>query len=180
MSGPALQPTLIGPTLELRPTVPADWDALFAVAADPAIWALHPAHDRWQEPVFRRYFDDALASGGGLTIRERALKGPTGGRVIGASRYREDAAEPGKCEIGWTFLARDHWGGAANREVKRLMIGHILQHYDAATFMIGEENIRSRRAMEKIGGRLTDRREKRVLGGVEQGHVVYQIDAPLS
>lgn len=175
MSETNLQPTLTGETVELRPTVPADWDAMFAVAADREIWAIHPAHDRWQEPVFRQYFADALASGGSLTIREIAT-----GRVIGASRYREDAAEPGKCEIGWTFLARDHWGGATNREVKRLMIGHILQYYDAATFMIGEDNLRSRRAMEKIGGRLTDRRETRVLGGIERGHVVYEIDAPLA
>ena len=174
-TAPDLQPTLTGETVELRPTVLGDWDAMFAVAADREIWAVHPAHDRWQEPVFRQYFADALASGGSLTIRECST-----GRVIGASRYREDPAEPGKCEIGWTFLARDHWGGTTNREVKRLMIGHILQFYDAATFMIGEDNIRSRRAMEKIGGRLTDRRETRMLGGVERGHVVYEIDAPLA
>lgn len=174
-----LQPTLTGETVELRPTVPDDWDAMFAVAADREIWAIHPAHDRWQEPVFRQYFADALASGGGLTIRERAPEGTPGGRMIGASRYREDPAEPGKCEIGWTFLARDHWGGATNREVKRLMIGHILQYYDAATFMVGEDNVRSRRAMEKIGGRLTTRRATYTLNGSEFVHVVYEIDRPL-
>lgn len=172
---PDLQPILTGDTVELRPTVPADWDALFAVASDPQIWAIHPAHDRWQEPVFRQYFADALASGGGLTIRDRATS-----RVIGASRYREDPAEPGKCEIGWTFLSRDHWGGATNREVKRLMIGHILRFYKAATFMVGADNLRSRRAMEKIGGRLNGRSETRVLGGVEREHVVYEIDEPLA
>jgi RimJ/RimL family protein N-acetyltransferase len=60
------QPVLEGERLRLRPLVPADWEALFAVASDPLIWEQHPAHDRWQEPVFRAFFDDALANKGAL------------------------------------------------------------------------------------------------------------------
>jgi len=33
-------------------------------------------------------------------------------------------------EIGWTFLARSHWGGATDREVKRLMLDHALSFVD--------------------------------------------------
>lgn len=170
-----LQPTLSGPTIELRPTVAADWAPMFAAAADPAIWAVHPAHDRWQEPVFRRYFDEALASGGGLTIRDRAS-----GAVIGASRYSIERAESGDVEIGWTFLARRYWGGATNRELKQLMVGHALSTFDATIFLVGEHNIRSRRAMEKIGGALMDRVfDAPMAGGVISRHVIYRIDQPL-
>ncbi len=165
------QPTLVGEAVVLRPLAAADWDALFAVAADPAIWAGHPAHDRWQEPVFRRYFDEGLASGGALVIRDRAT-----GAVIGASRYDYGRAGPGEVEIGWTFLARAHWGGTTNRAVKALMVAHALTVHDRAIFLVGDTNLRSRRAMERIGAVLTDRIDRAEMAGREVRHVVYAID----
>ena len=165
-----LQPTLTGERVILRPTAPEDWEALYAVASDPLIWEVHPAHDRWQEPVFRRYFEDALASGGGLTILDKAS-----GAVIGASRYHGYEPERDEIEIGWTFLARAHWGGAYNREIKRLMLDHIFQYAGTVLFIVGERNVRSRRAMEKIGGELTDRVSERTMAGELVRHVYYAI-----
>jgi hypothetical protein len=54
-------------------------------------------------------------------------------------------------EIGWTFLARRYWGGRYNGEMKRLMLEHAFQTVDEVVFIIGPENHRSRRAVEKIG-----------------------------
>jgi hypothetical protein len=68
--------------LLLRPLRTGDWEALFKVAADRKVWALHPAHDRWQEPVFRGVFADALANDGALVVIEKA----TGG-IVGSSRF---------------------------------------------------------------------------------------------
>lgn len=166
------QPILEGERLILRPLRTDDWDALFAVAADPLIWEQHPAHDRWQEPVFRAFFADALAQGGALAIIDQPS-----GAVIGSSRYQGlDEAGGGSVEIGWTFLARSHWGGAVNREVKRLMLAHALASVAACRFVVGETNHRSRRAMEKIGGQLTDHREIRAMaGGAMLAHVTYVI-----
>jgi RimJ/RimL family protein N-acetyltransferase len=158
------QPTLEGERLLLRPLRPDDWDALFAVAADPLIWAVHPAHDRWQEPVFRAYFKDALAKGGALAIIDRAS-----GVLIGSSRFQAFRPAPGgSVEIGWTFLARDYWGGSINREMKRLMLAHALSFVERVDFRVGE-------AMEKIGGRLSDRHETALMGGVQVRHVIYEI-----
>ena len=168
---PDLQPTLDGTIVALRPLVAADWGALFAIASDSLIWAVHPAHDRWQEPIFRRFFDEAVASGGGLVATD-----PASGAVIGFSRYDRARVEPGEIEIGWTFLARAYWGGAVNAEMKRLMIGHALKFFDRTAFLVGETNIRSRRAMEKIGGRLTDRVQDTELAGRTIRHVIYVID----
>jgi RimJ/RimL family protein N-acetyltransferase len=166
-----LQPILGNAVVSLRPLRPDDCDALYAVAADPQIWALHPAHDRWQEPVFRQFFDDALASGGALVAIDTAT-----GAIIGSSRYDTARAEPGEIEIGWTFLARSHWGGGANAAMKALMVGHALAHFDRVIFLIGETNIRSRRAMEKIGGKLTDREHRAEMAGASVRHVIYTID----
>lgn len=166
------QPTLEGERLLLRPLQADDWEALYAVASDPEIWALHPMRDRWREPVFREFFDDALAQGGALAVIERAS-----GATIGSSRFQSyDPAEGGSVEIGWTFLARSHWGGATNRELKRLMLGHALARVRRAVFRIGERNWRSRRAMEKIGGRLTDRTERLELPTGPVVHLIYEID----
>lgn len=168
------QPILEDATLHLRPLASGDWAALHAVACDPLIWASHPAHDRWQEPVFRRFFDEALASGGALVAIDRAT-----GAIIGSSRYDLTHCELGEVEIGWTFLARSHWGGATNAAMKRLMVNHALASYGAVIFRIGESNIRSRRAMEKIGGQLTERRQIMAMGEREVVHLVYVIAAAL-
>lgn len=166
------QPVLEGERLLLRPLQPDDWDALYAVASDPLVWELHPASDRWQEGVFRAFFADALAQGGALIVIDKAS-----GAVIGSSRMQAyDPADGGSVEIGWTLLARSHWGGETNREMKRLMLAHCFRYVERVDFRIGENNLRSRRAMEKIGGRLSTRD-----GGVVQTvsgparHVVYEI-----
>jgi RimJ/RimL family protein N-acetyltransferase len=166
-----LQPTLTEADIRLRPLQPDDWQALYAVASDPLIWAVHPAHDRWQEPVFRAFFDDALRSGGALVITRTAT-----GEIIGSSRFDRTRADEGEVEIGWTFLSRSAWGGPTNFTVKRLMVGHALRFFERVIFVIGAENIRSRRAVEKIGARLTDRMLDVPMAGAIAAHVVYAID----
>jgi RimJ/RimL family protein N-acetyltransferase len=156
----------------LRPLREEDWDALYAVASDPLIWEVHPAGDRWKQDVFRAYFADGLAKGGALAVIDKIS-----GAIIGSSRMQgHDPADGGSVEIGWTFLARSHWGGETNREMKRLMLGHALQFVERVLFRVGETNGRSRRAMEKIGGRLTGAREVVQIDGRDVAHVVYEID----
>ena len=167
---PDRQPVLEGALVTLRPTVAEDRTPRFAVASDPLIWEVHPAHDRWQRPVFDAFFDAGMASGGNLTILDRST-----GAVIGASRYDGWKADADEIEIGWTFLARTYWGGLYNREIKALMLDHIHRFVGTATFMVGEDNVRSRRAMEKIGGVLRDADEVRMMAGVPKRHVIYEI-----
>jgi RimJ/RimL family protein N-acetyltransferase len=166
------QPVLEDGRVMLRPLRSDDWNALFAVASDPLIWAQHPAHDRWQEPVFRAFFADALAQGGALV----AIDAKTGA-VIGSSRYQGlSEADGGSVEIGWTFLARAYWGGTFNHAMKRLMLAHALAGVAECRFLVGESNTRSRRALEAIGAKLTDRREERVMaGGAIIPHLTYVI-----
>ena len=165
------QPELSNDRVRLRPMYPDDFAALFAVAGDPAIWAIHPAHDRWQESVFRRFFADGLASGGAMIIEDARTDD-----VIGSSRFDPTRAGAGEIEIGWTFLARSHWRGEVNRSVKRLMIAHALTGYDRVIFLVGERNARSRRALEKIGAVLTDRRHDVPLADTVARHVIYMVD----
>jgi N-acetyltransferase len=142
-----LQPNLRGEILELRPLRPEDYDDLFAVASDPLIWEQHPSNDRFKEDVFQSFFRDALKSAGALIAVDSK-----DGQVIGSSRFNGYDAEKSEIEIGWTFLARSHWGGIYNREMKHLMLRHAFQYVKSVIFLIGPQNLRSQRAMEKIGG----------------------------
>lgn len=157
-----LQPTLRGSLLELRPLREEDWTELFAAASDPLIWEQHPESARHEEEVFRRFFAGALASGGALVAIDRSS-----GRIVGSSRFHGYDPERREVEIGWTFLARSHWGGRCNAEMKRLMLDHAFRFVDTVLFLVGPENHRSRRAVEKIGGVLSGTRFERGHEAVE-------------
>jgi RimJ/RimL family protein N-acetyltransferase len=129
---PDLQPILEGPRLTLRPLRAEDWDEMYGVASDPELWAVHPERYRYQEPIFRIFFEGALDSASALTILDKRS-----GRIVGASRYLEYHSELSEIEIGWTFLARDYWGGDYNREIKQLMLDHAFTFVDTVIFWVG-------------------------------------------
>ena len=162
------QPILRGEILELRPLRADDFQALYGVASDPLIWEQHPNSDRYREDVFREFFREAIESGGALVAVD--LKD---GRVVGSSRFHGHDAAKSEVEIGWTFLARSHWGGRYNGEMKRLMLEHAFKFVDNVVFLVGPQNMRSRRAMEKIGGVLVGSRPN----GAGRESVVYRITA---
>lgn len=141
-----LQPTLQGSLIELRPLREDDWGDLYAVASDPLIWEQHPASDRYQEAVFRGFFGEAMATQSAFVVVDRATR-----RIIGSSRYHGYNPAAREIEIGWTFLARDYWGGRYNGEMKQLMLDHAFQFVDRVIFLIGANNRRSRLAVERIG-----------------------------
>ncbi|MFT3883687.1 MAG: GNAT family N-acetyltransferase [Gemmatales bacterium] len=141
------QPVLRGKLLELHPLRAEDYEDLYAVASDPLIWEQHPQRDRYREEVFRDFFREALESGGALVARELKT-----GQIIGSSRFHGYDQEKSEIEIGWTFLARSFWGGRYNGEMKRLMLQHAFQFVNNVVFLIGMQNYRSQRAVEKIGG----------------------------
>jgi RimJ/RimL family protein N-acetyltransferase len=141
-----LQPVLTGDLIELRPLRADDFPALFAVASDPLIWEQHPEPDRCTEPVFRRFFNGGMESGGAFVVFDRR-----DGQMIGSSRYAEYDESDSQIEIGWTFLARSHWGGRYNAELKRLMLAHAFRFVRRVVFRVGPNNRRSQRALEKIG-----------------------------
>jgi N-acetyltransferase len=163
-----LQPVLKGELLELQPLRGEDCDDLFAVAADPLIWEQHPVKDRYKEENFRVFFREALGSGGTLVARDTR-----DGRIIGSSRFHGYDREGSEIEIGWTFLARSHWGGRYNGEMKRLMLDHAFRFVDRVVFLVGLQNLRSQRAVEKIGA--VRRGLRPDAGGRES--IVYEITA---
>ncbi len=169
-----LQPHLKGELIELRPLTLEDWDDLFAVASEPLIWEQHPDSDRYKEDVFRIFFSEALESGGAFVIIDRENQ-----QIIGSTRFYGYDTEKSEIEIGWTFLARNYWGGRYNRELKQLMLDHAFKFVENVIFYVGENNIRSQKATEKIGG-IKDGVVKKAYGNRPPSlNVRYVIKRPL-
>ena len=166
------QPTLVGNLITLRPLTIDDFDALYAAASDPLVWEQHPDPTRHRREVFENnFFASAVASGSAFVVIDNATN-----QIVGSSRYYEWNAEKNEVAIGYTFLAQSHWGGAVNREMKRLMLNHAFRWAKTAWFHVGSTNWRSRKAMEKVGGRFSHE-EGKVTNGIEYISAFYRIDA---
>ncbi len=164
-------PVLDGATLRIRPIRGDEFDALYAVASDPLLWEQHPAKRRAERGVFEGWFRDALAQHA-LVIEERATQ-----RVIGSSRYYHWNAADAEVSIGFTFIARDHWGGVTNAELKGLMLQHAFKWARVVWFHVDPMNTRSQKAMEKIGGQYSFTAPLSVNGAAPVEYMFYRIDA---
>lgn len=150
----------------LRPLSTDDFEALYRCASDPLIWEQHPEPTGYQEEVFQVFFDGAIESKGAFAVIDRSKN-----VVVGTSRYYKLALERREVTVGYTFLMREYWGGRFNHELKQLMLEHAFKFVDIVRFEIGEANLRSRKAIERIGARLS---ELRNFDG--NPHVVYRIE----
>ena len=122
-----------------------DFEALYEIARDPAVWEQDPVPELSQREVFRANIDDAIGDEGGLVAHER------NGRVAGYSRFSQLFSGEDAVEIGWTFLDPAFWGGRYNADMKRIMLAHTFLTFPLVIFRVGEQNRRSRRALEKVG-----------------------------
>jgi RimJ/RimL family protein N-acetyltransferase len=165
-----LQPQLHGERLILRPLQAGDREPLWEVARDPLLWAQHPDKTRFEPEGFARFFAGSLESGSALVVIDAAS-----GQIIGSARYYDWDPELREVAIGYTFLARSAWGGAVNRELKQLMIGHAARWAERVWFHVGKHNLRSRRAMDKIGA-TAQFEGPRPLNGEMIPFIYYRID----
>ncbi len=166
-----LQPTLSSARVHLAPLRADDFARLYAVASDALIWEQHPNQNRYQETVFRNYFKGAMESGGALLITDAIT-----GEAIGSSRFYDLDGTAGTIAIGYTFIARKYWGGATNRALKTLMLDHAFGFVARVIFHVGEHNIRSRTAMDRLGGVIIGRTPIAYYGEAASVNVIYAID----
>lgn len=171
---PDWQPILQDEVILLRPLHLDDLEPLHAAASDPRIWEQHSERNRHERPVFERFFAGAIASGGGMVVIDRVS-----GRLIGSSRFYDWNPSDRTVVIGYSFLDRARWGDGTNRRMKRLMLEHAFRWASTAWFHVSPGNMRSQKALERIGARLHDRQMVPV-GGVPSERLIYRIDRPNS
>jgi RimJ/RimL family protein N-acetyltransferase len=140
-----LQPTnLENDLIKLIPLEKNDFERLYEVASDPLIWEQHPNKDRYKREVFEDFFAGGIESKGAFIVIDKKT-----GKPIGSSRFYD--YDEKSVAIGFTFLAREFWGTDYNKTLKLLMISYAFTAVDEVIFHIGANNIRSQKAIEKIG-----------------------------
>lgn len=141
-----LQPNLSNQLIEVTPLSSSDFERLYTVANDPLLWEQHPNKDRYKKEVFETFFKGAIESGGALLVKDTKTK-----NTIGSSRFYDLNDKENSVSIGYTFIARNYWGKGYNNSLKKLMINHAFQFVNKIHFHIGAVNIRSQKAIDKLG-----------------------------
>ncbi len=166
-----LQPvSLKNELISLVPLQTSDFERLYKVASDPAVWAQHPNKNRYQRPVFEIFFKGAMHSGGAFLILNKE------GEAIGSSRFYDYNPSNNSILIGYTFLAKQYWGKGYNRTLKTLMLNHAFQFVNQVLFHVGSDNIPSKKAMAKLGAEKTGEIEVAYYGEPVRKNYIYSID----
>lgn len=165
-----MQPLISGNDISIRPLLESDFEELFSCASDKDIWSGHPSQDRYKYSEFKLYFQSAIESGTSVVVYENASN-----NIIGLSRYYFPDAARNNISIGFTFLAKEYWGGKTNYELKKIMLEHAFRFYDSVWFHIGPSNIRSQKATLKVGAYFTHE-EMLAISGKPELWRCYKID----
>jgi RimJ/RimL family protein N-acetyltransferase len=144
---------LRGNQVVLEPLALSHAAELISLARSKNIWT-HYALDGSNPETLNASFERGIAE------REKGIQYPftikllAGDRIIGSTRYLDIVPEHKKLEIGWTWLHPDYWGKGLNTECKLLLLSHSFEELGAERVQLktDENNIRSRKAIEKIGG----------------------------
>lgn len=160
--------------IKLIPLQENDFEALYEVASDPLVWEQHPNKFRYQREVFQNYFEGAMLSKGAFLIRDTKNN-----EVVGCSRFYDYNEEENSAEtsvlIGYTFIGRKFWGNGYNKALKKIMLDYAFQRVDKVYFHIGAFNVRSQKAIEKIGAIKVDAFEVEYYGEDAKLNFVYLI-----
>jgi RimJ/RimL family protein N-acetyltransferase len=144
---------LAGETVKLVPMNQWHFDELDELAKDERIWEFIPSDMSANERRLN-IFSNALVE------REKGTQFPfviihkKDRRIIGSTRLMDIQALHRKLEIGWTWLHPGYWATKVNPECKFLLLQFCFEQLQAARvqFKTDENNMRSRKAIEKIGG----------------------------
>ena len=124
-----------------------DFLELYFVAKDYNIWEQHPENDRWKKDKFYIFFNKGLQNNFGfLKIIDKNCN-----KVIGSTRFYSYDKVDDAIRIGFTFISKEYWGTSTNFLIKQIMIDYAFKYLSKIYFDIGNNNLRSRKAVEKLG-----------------------------
>ena len=141
-----LTPDLKNETISLRPLIQMDFEGLYACGGDERVWAGHPNINRYQREEFEQWFVNAVKSKSALTVIDNRTA-----KIIGSARFYFEAIPSDCVAVGYTFLSYEYWGGKTNHQLKSLMFDYAFAYYPSIWFHIAPSNIRSQKAILKLG-----------------------------
>lgn len=166
----SIQPTLENENIKLLPLKESDFERLFTVASDPEVWAMHPNKERYKREVFQNFFKGALESKGAFLIIDKNSR-----EVLGSTRFYDFNENDTSIFIGYTFYGTKSWGKNINAGAKKMMLDYIFQFVEKVIFHVGKDNIRSVKAMNKLGAENLGEEEVAYFGEDSKTNVVFQI-----
>lgn len=166
----SIQPILENGNFKLIPLQENDFERLFSVASDPKVWEQHPNKERYKREVFENFFKGAMESKGAFLILDK-----NSDEVLGSTRFYDFDEKDKSILIGYTFYGTSSWGKNINPQVKKLMLDYIFRFVEKVIFHVGKDNIRSVKAMTKLGAENSGEEEVAYFGEDSKINVVFQI-----
>jgi len=148
--------------------------ALLEACRSPEIWEHMTIPQPRDLDAMNAFVGDALASCDAGTQVPFVIE--VAGAVAGSTRYLEIRRGDLRIEIGWTWLAREHWRTAVNTTCKYLLLRHAFEDLGAERVELKTDarNTRSRRAIERIGAK-----PEGILRGYQLVHTGRQRDTAI-
>ena len=145
---------LTGETVDLRPLEKEYFPEVIALANDKRIWEFYP-YDGTNPERMQRLLN------GYLVNREEGHEYPfvifhkKENKIIGCTHLRDMVPAHRKLEIGSTWLHPGYWKTRINSECKRMLLQYCFETLGTLRVMLraNDKNIRSRKAIEKIGAK---------------------------
>lgn len=163
--------TLKNEIITLVPMATNDFEALYSVASNPLIWEQHPNKNRYQRDVFEKFFEGAILSKGAFMVYDTKKN-----VLIGSSRFYEYDETNNTIAIGYTFLAKEYWGTGHNGALKSIMLNYVFQFVNSVLFYVGSNNIRSQKAVAKLGATKIREQEIAYFSEEQKLNFVYELN----
>lgn len=145
-------PSLLGPTITLRPLRADDGPVLLAAAADGQLWEMTVTVIPGPTTV-DKYLKTALQGVQAGTVMPFVIVDRETGAPLGSTRFWKIDRANRKLEIGHTWLAKSAQRSSVNTEAKRLLLSYAFDVMNCVRvqFTTDELNEKSRAAILRIG-----------------------------
>lgn len=130
-------------------------EKLISIASEPGLLTYSPSEIHTQEHL-KTYIGDAIRKYYEGTDIPYIIFDKKKDRYAGSTRFGCIDHENSVLHIGWTWIGNDFQGSGLNGHMKFLMLEFAFEElkFHKVEFRIDERNIRSRKAIEKIGAQM--------------------------
>lgn len=147
---------LKGAFVQLEPLAESHVETLRTLARDERIWEFTKTlliNDSYDEQ-FEKYIRTALDPNGVGMQRSFVMRDAQTNTIMGMTRFYKVEPEHKRLSIGYTWYIPTYWGKVHNKECKLLLLQYAFEtlRFRRVEFEVAHKNIRSQKAVEKIGG----------------------------
>lgn len=147
-------PTILsGKHVNLIPLEEEHFNELHNAASDKRIWEFYTG-DWSVRNTFNKVYIGALKAREKGTVYPFVIVQKSSGKIIGSTRLMDIETYDKRLEIGGTWMKPEYWATAINPDCKLALLTFCFETLKAKRVQLKtqHDNIRSRKAIEKIGG----------------------------